>query len=267
MKNKNVMIVSYLLANTISTMPGRYELLDRVRVMDQGLWWDLTHQYSVCFDDPASDILSFASSRGIVDVVQMLLQEPSADPSYKNNYAIKSASLFGNTEIVRLLLATEKVDLTAKNFALIAASGRGHIEVVHLLLDHGACAFAENNQAFIDASQHGHLSVLRLLLKHGADPSVRDNFPLRIAIPNFHIEVVRFLLDLGDKRIALDQSILERLVEKRDQNTRIFKGFEGFRDHALPNRSKHLKRLIARNNKFYEMEQHRQMVDLLLSYV
>jgi len=211
-------------------MSGREELLYRIRVMDQGLWWDLTHQYSVCFDDPASasDILSVASSRGIEDVVQMLLQEPSADPSYKNNYAIKSASLFGHTKVVRLLLATGKVDLTAKNFALIAASGRGHLEVVRLLLDHGACAFAENNQAFCDASQHARLDMLRLLLKHGADPSVRDNFPLRVAIATYHIEVVRFLLDLGflgDKRIVIDPSMLERLVEKKDQIIRIFKGF------------------------------------------
>jgi ankyrin repeat protein len=250
-------------------MLGREELLYRIRVMDQGLWWDLTHQYSVCFDHPASDILSVASSRGIVDVVQMLLQEPSADPSYKDNYAIKWASFFGKTEVVRMLLATGKVDVTAKNFALIKASGRGHIEVVRLLLEHGACAFAENNQAFCDASQHGRLDVLRLLLKHGADPSVRDNFPLRIAIPNYHIEVVRFLLDLGflgDKRIVIDPSMLGRLVDKKEQIIRIFKGFEGFRDHALPIRSKHLKRLIARNTKFYRMEQHIKMVDLLLSY-
>jgi len=250
-------------------MSGGEELLYRIRVMDQGLWWDLTHQYSVCFDDPASDILSVASSRGIEDVVQMLLQEPSADPSYMDNYAIKWASFFGKTEVVRLLLATRKVDVTAKNVALIKASGRGHTEVIRLLLEHGACAFAENNQAFCDASQHGHRDVLRLLLKHGANPSVRDNYPLRVAIVNYHIDVVRFLLDLGflgDKRIVIDQSILERLIEKKEQNTRIFKGFEGFRDHALPIRSKHLKRLIVRNNKFYRMEQHRMMVDLLLSY-
>jgi ankyrin repeat protein len=242
-------------------MLGKYELLERISAMDRGFFWTLNNQHSVCFDHPASDILRLASgSRSLKHVVEMLLKETSADPAYKNNEPIIMASICGNEGVVELLLKTGKVDVTAgDNFALIGACEKGYTNVVDLLLRHGACSFARNNLPFCKASAGGHIDVLRLLLQHGANPSVSDNLPIRLAIANYQIEVVRFLLNKG---VSLDRSFLEKMMEKRDDNTRIFKRFKGFRDHELP-LPKHLKRLVERNNKFYRMEKYREIIKLL----
>ena len=50
-------------------------------------------------------------------------------------YCARTASWWGQTEVVRLLLQDERVDASAKsNHAIRVASAHGHVEVVKLLL-------------------------------------------------------------------------------------------------------------------------------------
>ena len=72
---------------------------------------------------------------GHSEIVKLLLANDKVDPSAKNNWAIKSASQNGHLEIVKLLLANDKVDPSAdNNYAIRFASKNGHYEIVNLLL-------------------------------------------------------------------------------------------------------------------------------------
>src|SRR5215217_300964 len=55
-------------------------------------------------------ILKNASTTGHSEVVKMLLADERVDPSANNNSAIQGASMKGHLEIVELLLADERVD-------------------------------------------------------------------------------------------------------------------------------------------------------------
>ncbi len=93
------------------------------------------------------------------------------DLADNDNYAIRIASEYGQTEVVKLLLTSSRVDPTAgTNFAITFASEYGHADVVKLLLDDGR-----------------------------ADPTTRNNYPIKWATQNGHDAVVKLLL--ADKRV------------------------------------------------------------------
>ena len=67
-----------------------------------------------------------ASEKGHIEIVKLLLSTDKVDVTELNNYAIKSASEKGHVEIVKLLLSTDKVDVTAEdNFAIKYAAKNG----------------------------------------------------------------------------------------------------------------------------------------------
>ena len=69
------------------------------------------------------------------EVVKLLLANDKVDPSADNNWAIRLASNNGHLEVVKLLLANDKVDPSAdNNWAIRLASNNGHLEVVKLLI-------------------------------------------------------------------------------------------------------------------------------------
>jgi hypothetical protein len=68
--------------------------------------------------DPAADnnaAIIWASTRGKVDVVRLLLADARVDPTAKDNQAIIWASEKGKVDVVRLLLADTRVDPAALN--------------------------------------------------------------------------------------------------------------------------------------------------------
>lgn len=76
-----------------------------------------------------------ASSRGHVQIVRFLLADQRVDPSADNDYAIRYASRNGYTGVVRLLLSNEKVDPSVNsNEAMLLASENEHLEIVQILL-------------------------------------------------------------------------------------------------------------------------------------
>ena len=82
-----------------------------------------------------------------INIVKSLL--PHVDPSAGNNLAIRLASHYGKTEVVKILLLDKRVDPSAdNNYAIQWASINGHNEVVKILLvDPRVDPSADNNLA------------------------------------------------------------------------------------------------------------------------
>lgn len=77
--------------------------------------------------------LATACRDGYLVIVAMLLKL-GADPTFKNNLPIRSASYHGHIDVVRLLLADKRVDPSCwLNWPIRAARNRGHTEVEKLL--------------------------------------------------------------------------------------------------------------------------------------
>ncbi|KAH8714095.1 ankyrin repeat-containing domain protein [Phaeosphaeriaceae sp. PMI808] len=112
----------------------------------------------------------------------------------------------GHEEIIKLLLATGKVDIDAKNrygmTPLSWAVENGHEAVIKLLLVQGAQANSKDNikrTPLSYAAKNGHVGVVTTLLANDmVDLDSDDHYgstPLSIAIRNGHIEVTKLLLD------------------------------------------------------------------------
>ncbi len=143
-----------------------------------------------------------ASYHGYTEIVKLLLQDERVDPSAHNNYAIRLASNNGHTEVVKLLLQNKRVDPSAhNNYAIRLASNNGHTEVIKLLLQNKRVdPSADDNYPIELASENGHTEVVKLLLQDKrVDPSDLDNYAIRYASKNGHLEIVRLLLQ--DKRV------------------------------------------------------------------
>ena len=151
------------------------------------------------FDPSINDdyAIRWASDKGHVGMVKLLLRDERVDPSADDNSSIELASKNGHTEVVRLLLEDTGVDPSAdNNVAILIASQNGHTEVVKLLLqDKRVDPSADNNVAIRRASQNGHADVVKLLLQDKrVDPSADNNYAILIASQNRHPEVVKLLL-------------------------------------------------------------------------
>ena len=141
------------------------------------------------------ELFQRACEIGKIDIVKSLF--PYIDPSADNNCAIRLASFYGQTEVVKILLQDSRVDPSAdNNLAIQWASKYGHHEVVKILLqDSRVDPSADNDWAIRKASQNGHHEVVKiLLLDKRVDPSAKDNFAIRWASQNDHHKVVKILL-------------------------------------------------------------------------
>jgi len=136
-----------------------------------------------------------------VELIQLFLT--LTDPSAEDNYAIRIASTYGQTEVVKVLLADVRVDPSAEdNYAIRIPSGSGQTDVVKVLLaDPRVDPSARINEAIRMASAHGHTEVVNMLLADPrVDPSANDNYAIRLASYNGHTDVVKVLL--ADPRLS-----------------------------------------------------------------
>ena len=149
-----------------------------------------------------SAALIAASEKGHYEVVKLLLADNRVDPSAKNNYAIIAASNYGNTKVVKLLLADNRVDpSTCDNASIILASEYDHPEVVRLLLTNNKVdPSADNNLAITLASANANdlYEVVKLLLNDDrVDSSADNNLAITRASERGNYEVVKLLLAEG----------------------------------------------------------------------
>lgn len=96
------------------------------------------------YDVNANDAITWASSRGHVEVVQALLTNGRADPGIWDNLSIQIASINGHLAVVRALVADGRANPCGNNNNAIRSAGRqGHVQVVRLLLADGRAARQE----------------------------------------------------------------------------------------------------------------------------
>ena len=141
-----------------------------------------SHNYAT-YDDA---LVAAASSGGRRDTA--LLIRSGANPAAQNNRSIKYAAAAGHTEVVRLLLAQERVDADARAIAIYMAARYGHAAVVALML-----ADDKTNPVQWDNSRDA--APEHQMVYGRASPDV----PIGVAAENGHIEVVRLLM--ADRRV------------------------------------------------------------------
>ena len=114
----------------------------------------------------SNDVFIEACKSGDISVIERYIRE-GGDPSDYDNAAIRWASNYGHTEVVKLLLSDRRVDPSDDNNATIRwASKYGHTEVVKLLTnDERVDPSADSNYAIQWASVNGHIDIVKLLLE------------------------------------------------------------------------------------------------------
>ena len=147
--------------------------------------------------------IRWASAKGHVEVVKILLSDKRVDPTADDNYAFQWASEYGQVEVVKILLSDKRVDPTAgNNLAIRVASANGHVEVVKILLsDKRVVPSADDNAAIRWASANGHVEVVKILYQHNPDHYNKET-------PG----IVR-KWDL-DKKEEIKESFLRRLIKE-----------------------------------------------------
>ena len=154
-----------------------------------------------------------------LEVVKLLLANDKVDPSADNNRAIRFTSQNGHLEIVKLLLANDKVDPSAdNNYAIRLASLNGHSEIVKLLLANDKVdPSADNNYAIAWASRNGHLEVVKLLIPRVDMSKITDTKILDIAKEMTKVEETIKVEEII-KTESLEESIRLILVQMRSHN-------------------------------------------------
>ena len=124
-----------------------------------------------------------------------------ADIHEDNDYALRSASEKGYSDVVRLLLQAgadvHAPDYGGPDASLRLTSSHGHPAVVKILLEAGADVHAVDDFALRLASRYGYLETVKMLLEAGADVHADDDYALEMASVNGYSEIIKILLEAG----------------------------------------------------------------------
>lgn len=117
-----------------------------------------------------NSVLEKSSERGLSKIVEMVLKQPGVNPAVNGNAPILKAALAGHDEVVRLLLADQRVD---PREALSLATSARHVETVRLLLSDPRVDPTENNYSVLRyaASNYDIEIVALFLADNRVDPS------------------------------------------------------------------------------------------------
>ncbi len=182
-------------------------------------------------------LLIKASFYGQLEIARLLLEYGAGvnEQNKDGNTPLRVAAERGHSEVVKLLLETNKVDINRPDnrdrTALMFAARKGHLEVVKLLLETNKTDINKRDEggetALGDAVGFGHLKIVKLLLANGADANLPwKDLPYHTLLmgakervkyystedPNsekkqIHTEIIYLLLDFGadlaDLRVGL----------------------------------------------------------------
>ena len=159
-------------------------------------------------NDDGISALGFASQKGHIDVVQILLHN-RAKVETRDDYGrtpLWLAALMRRTDVVRALVSAG-ADVNAQRddgfSALGIASEKGYIDVVDVMLDSGAqieTTAKDGRTPLWFAAGNGQTDVVRTLVSAGADVNTQGNdgvSALDFASQEGHIDVVNVLLASG----------------------------------------------------------------------
>jgi hypothetical protein len=152
-------------------------------------------QEHIIFSDP----ISSAVDNNKIKIVKVLITA-GYDPLRNNYHALFTAADNGNSDIVKLILDSQKVDKSILEEFLLKFVKNGNIKIVELLLKYPEIDPSNNkNQLVVLASSCGFNEIVKLLIKNGGvNPSYPNNKALNESVKNGHLNtVVELLKDVG----------------------------------------------------------------------
>ncbi|KAJ3163001.1 hypothetical protein HDU88_006495 [Geranomyces variabilis] len=137
-----------------------------------------------------------AACRADVSIFSMVLEDERTDLAANLPLAFGLACSFGNTAVVKLLLAHDGFVVPDKSNVKCAAFN-GHADIVQLLLNDGRFQIGD---AVFGAASSGHAAVVKVLLTDSrVDPTIMEDHLLCDSCGNGRIAIVETLL--ADPRI------------------------------------------------------------------
>ena len=145
------------------------------------------------------------------EILQKLIHEHGFDPSFNDDAVLKFASQKGIVDVVKVLLSDERMDLTANgNNALMLAITKNHENVGNVLLNDPLHRVVPTNDTLYLAIKHNSLTIVHVLLADPrVDPTADYNRAIKLAIENGFIDVMERLLQ--DPRIIAIPYIIQLL--------------------------------------------------------
>jgi ankyrin repeat protein len=194
-------VVKYLLTLKNVDPTQSYAIEDAIAGQHINIIKILKKDGRIHFDDY---LLVYAAETGNVEIIKILISyglNPSSDSIIANNAPLIIAVKGNHIEAVKYLLTVSKVDPASNNnLAIRTASDFGFSKIVELLLENGANPAVNGNECIISASAGGKLDVVKLLLKdQRVDPSAKGNEAIIRASIYEHQEVIDLLL--SDSRV------------------------------------------------------------------
>ena len=138
--------------------------------------------------------IRFASQKGIVEIVNLLLNDPRVDPSVSGNYAIICASENGHYDIVKLLLNDPRANPHYRAFEVAKRESRKDYSdiMLTLMLNNGSGDPYDNNfEAIKGALKHKNYEIVKLLLDDGRLKQEKNSHEL--------IEIYHEIIELSSK--------------------------------------------------------------------
>lgn len=132
-----------------------------------------------------------------IEIVKLLLEDERVDPSYDDDFLIKTASDLGLDDVVILFLKDNRINPAAgKNYPLRVAIQKNHIEIVKLLLnDKRVSPIILGNNAISVACNCKRTEIVKILLEDKrVDPSVANNYPFQISSEYEDVDTLKLLL-------------------------------------------------------------------------
>jgi hypothetical protein len=120
----------------------------------------------VRFTSVPKQAYQYAVAKDMTKLVTMMIERKVIDPACTCNYALVTASAHGNAEIVKLLLAIEKVySGVHSNCPIRYAAANGHYEVVKLLMENRNTDASDLDSAALkSAIKGGYKDIAQLLV-------------------------------------------------------------------------------------------------------
>ena len=163
------------------------------------------------FDASGHNTLHRAAIKGNLNVIKLLLKDPTVDVDEETRSSIHEKEGYGMTALVfasahghvdsvkELLDAGANVNIERYTTPLMVASGNGHEIIVKLLLEAGAAPNTKNrdgSSAIHWAVEEGHIKVTKLLIDGKSDPTMQDDnkeTPLMLAAKGGYADIVQIL--------------------------------------------------------------------------
>jgi hypothetical protein len=135
---------------------------------------DLVEELIKTVDPGIQEQIAFrtACSRGHLDLVQFLLQDPRVDPSAQSHFGLRVAADHGCLEIVKVLLQHGPIDSQSGFIAVCNACENGHTEIVKTFLqDSDIMSRTHWIQVLDQAKKFQHEEIIQLILDQCSLPS------------------------------------------------------------------------------------------------